>query len=348
MDIKLSIIVPVYKAEAYLERCVASLQNQTLREIEIILVDDGSPDACPVICDRFAEEDARIRVIHKENQGAGMARNAALALAQGEYIGFVDSDDFVELDMYETLWRAAKAYNADLVLSGEFNYENGDTGETKHCFARPEVFEGAAGRKKLLLGTAGAEPEEAEDSRYSPSNTSKIFKTEIVRDNKLRFLSECAILSEDMLFLLDFIPHIERAVGIPGAFYHYCRNEQSVSKGFEDGRMKKIRAFGEEMECRLNKQLPECEYRLYLDRQYQAQIRFFTVQEIANARACGMAEAELNRRLKDIVNDVRLCAVLRRYPWRRLPLKQAVFAFALRFKMIWLIKLLAVLRTKAA
>lgn len=348
MDIKVSIIVPVYKVEAYLERCVESLRNQTLKEIEIILVDDGSPDACPAMCDRFAEEDARIRVIHKENQGAGMARNAGLELAQGEYLGFADSDDYVEPEMFETLWRAAKSHDADMVLSGELNYENGDGGEKKHCFDSVELFVGREDINKLILGTVGARPEESEDSRYGTSIWSNIYRTSIIRENKLRFLSERDIMSEDMLFFLDFIPHIESAVGIPGAFYHYCRNQESVSKSFEDGRIKKVKIFGEEMERRLKKRLPESEYRIYLDRQYQAQIRFFTVQEISYARSCGMGEAELNRRLADICDDAQFGAVLRRYPWRRLPVKQAIFAFAMRFRMIWLIKLLVALRTKAA
>ena len=93
---KVSIIVPVYNAEKYLERCISSIRNQTLNDIEIILVDDASKDNSPLICDEYAKTDFRIKVIHKENEGAGMARNAALEIATGEYVGFVDSDDFVE------------------------------------------------------------------------------------------------------------------------------------------------------------------------------------------------------------------------------------------------------------
>ena len=92
---KVSIIVPVYNAEKYLDRCISSLRNQTLEDIEIILVDDSSTDASLKLCKKYAEEDPRIKVIHKVNEGAGMARNAALEIASGEYIGFADSDDFV-------------------------------------------------------------------------------------------------------------------------------------------------------------------------------------------------------------------------------------------------------------
>ena len=100
---KISVIVPVYKVEKYLDKCVESIVNQTYKNLEIILVDDGSPDNCPAMCDAWAEKDERIKVIHKENGGVSSARNAALEVATGDYIGFVDSDDWIEPDMYEYL-----------------------------------------------------------------------------------------------------------------------------------------------------------------------------------------------------------------------------------------------------
>lgn len=114
---QISIVVPVYKVEKYLERCVLSLQNQTLRDIEIILVDDGSPDNCPALCDAMAKEDSRIKVVHKKNGGLSSARNAGLAVASGDYVGFVDSDDDVELDMYEKLFSVAEKERVDFVMS---------------------------------------------------------------------------------------------------------------------------------------------------------------------------------------------------------------------------------------
>jgi len=99
VDKLLSIIVPVYKAEKHLDRCVESILSQTYGNIELVLVDDGSPDACPAMCDSWAKRDWRVRVIHKKNNGASSARNAGLDMASGEYIGFVDADDFVEPDI---------------------------------------------------------------------------------------------------------------------------------------------------------------------------------------------------------------------------------------------------------
>lgn len=115
---KISIIVPVYKVEQYLERCVNSLTNQTYKNIEIILVDDGSPDQCPQMCDGYAGEDSRIKVIHKKNGGLSDARNAGLDAATGEYIAFVDSDDWVEPDFIEQLYVNAKKEDADISIIG--------------------------------------------------------------------------------------------------------------------------------------------------------------------------------------------------------------------------------------
>lgn len=111
-----SIVVPIYKVERYLGQCVESILAQTLRGIEVILVDDGSPDACPAMCDEYAARDSRVRVIHQENQGAGAARNAGLCAAQGRYVIFLDSDDVYHPQMLERVVARAEKYRADVVI----------------------------------------------------------------------------------------------------------------------------------------------------------------------------------------------------------------------------------------
>lgn len=115
---KISVIVPVYKVEAYLDKCVSSIVNQTYTNLEIILVDDGSPDNCPAMCDAWAEKDSRIRVIHKPNGGLSDARNAGMAVATGELMAFVDSDDWIAPDMYEHLYQRLSEDNSDIAACG--------------------------------------------------------------------------------------------------------------------------------------------------------------------------------------------------------------------------------------
>ena len=128
----LSIIVPVFKAEQFLHKCVDSILGQTLQDLELILVDDGSPDKSGSICEAYAKKDSRVRVIHQQNAGVSAARNAGLAIASGDYVGFVDSDDWVAADMYETMHGAAVCCSAEIVMcdilaAGEDGTEQMDT-----------------------------------------------------------------------------------------------------------------------------------------------------------------------------------------------------------------------------
>lgn len=117
MEYLVSVIIPIYKVEKYLERCVSSIVGQIYNNLEIILVDDGSPDNCPAMCDEWASRDARIRVIHQKNGGLSAARNKGIDIAQGEFICFVDSDDYVEVTMIEDMVRAQKKHDVKLVLT---------------------------------------------------------------------------------------------------------------------------------------------------------------------------------------------------------------------------------------
>ena len=121
----ISIIVPIYNVEKYLVQCINSLLNQTYRDLEIILVDDGSSDRCPEICNEYAEKEKRVKVIHQKNAGVSSARNAGLKTARGEFVGFVDSDDWVSPDMYGAMFRAQKSFQTDLIICG-YDYFNED------------------------------------------------------------------------------------------------------------------------------------------------------------------------------------------------------------------------------
>ena len=126
----ISVIVPVYKVEKYLNKCVQSIVNQTYKNLEIILVDDGSPDNCPEMCDEWAKKDSRIKVIHQENAGLAEARNSGISVATGEFFMFIDSDDHAEPDMIELLLNLSMEYNADVSSCGfYFDYENDNKAE---------------------------------------------------------------------------------------------------------------------------------------------------------------------------------------------------------------------------
>lgn len=141
---KISVVVPVYKVEKTLRKCVDSILKQTYKNIEVILVNDGSPDQCGAICDEYLKKDDRVKVIHKSNGGLSDARNVGIKIATGKYIGFVDSDDYITEDMYESLYNNIQLYNADIAICGVYNMSLNlieDTIKEEILFSKREALE---------------------------------------------------------------------------------------------------------------------------------------------------------------------------------------------------------------
>lgn len=348
---KVSIIIPVYNVEQYLERCVNSLINQTLKDIEIILVDDSSTDSSLEICNAFAKKDARIKVIHKVNEGAGKARNAALEIATGEYIGFVDSDDYVEIDMFKTLYEKAEKYSADLVMSGVLFVDGNMFSQKGECicktyFDEDTNFETQEELKALRMGIVGAKPEDIDDSKYGMSIWKNLFRHEIIKRNNLRFQSEREMLSEDALFMIDYISCIGKAIGISEAFYNYCRNEDSISKSYKKDRFEKSLVFVNEVEKRFEKDIAQKDYQIYIYRFWQAMCRVLCSQEIMHAKDNHEGHKELKKRLKAVCTHSLTVRTLKSYPLCKLPIKQRVFAFGIKHRLYFLLKILVGLRSR--
>ena len=348
---KISIIVPIYKTEKYLTRCVDSLREQTLKEIEIILVDDGSPDNSPELCDKLAALDSRIKVIHKKNEGAGLSRNAGLEVAEGEYIGFVDSDDYVEKDMYEKLYLAAEKYDVELVLSGNCFVGGNVFGkdgerEDRPYFTKDKLFITEEDKKNLMLGIVGALPSEPYDSKYGNSVWKNLFKKDVIKENGIKFMSEREIMSEDSLFMLDYIAVIKNAVGIPGTFYCYCRNEDSISKSHNIKRFEKFLIFIKEAEKRISDRVSPDVYKIYFYRYIQSFVRVLCSQEIMYSKDNKIGFYSFRKNLKTICTHKVVREALKHYPWYRLPLKQAVFAFLIKYRLYFLQKIVVLLRDK--
>lgn len=213
--IKLSIVVPIYKVQIeLLEKCVFSLLKQTLKEIEIILVDDGSPNECRKKCDEFKEKNNCISVFHKTNGGVSSARNFGIQNAKGEYIGFVDADDYVKENFCETLYLTAKKFDADMVCSGYT--ELNDTTEISHNKKGniPVVMDKNEATKQFLLF-------DKVDFRV----WNKIFRKNIA--DKISF-SEKYKIAEDEMYIYDFIALANKIVYIPYCGYYYFINSLSV------------------------------------------------------------------------------------------------------------------------
>lgn len=215
-----SVVVPVYKVEQYLDRCVESILAQTVTDLEIILVDDGSPDACPKMCDAWAEKDSRIRVVHKSNGGLSSARNAGIDIARGDYIGFVDSDDYILPDMYRRLLNAVLDNGADLAICGYayVNQENGaiDEVETAKSPLKDEVLSREQAYEKINAFETGYS--------FYVTAWNKLYKRELF-DN-CRFPE--GKLHEDEYSVHYFFQQCNKIAVISDALYMYIQRPNSI------------------------------------------------------------------------------------------------------------------------
>ena len=212
----ISVVVPVYKVEKYLKKCVESIINQTYKDLEIILVDDGSPDNSGVICDEYAENDSRVRVIHKKNEGVAKAREDGIAVAKGEYICFVDSDDYIELDFCEVLLENLLKYNADWVSCDmDHIYENGDNAEHMENIESNTLIQD----REIII-------RDYIDSKAYPFIIwGKLFRTKNVKGYSFKNLK----ITEDTCFMVDMIMKTQSAYLTTYKGYKYVKRDGSVT-----------------------------------------------------------------------------------------------------------------------
>ena len=211
--VDISIIVPIYKVEEYLDRCVRSIAEQTYGDLEIILVDDGSPDGCPAICDAWAEKDARIKVIHKENGGLSDARNAGMAIATGAYVAFIDSDDSIKPDFIQKLYGAITEYNADVAeCAVSYVDESGNTLRERNSAPMAEMGKIEALRRLVL-----------EDGVYQ-TVWNKLYRREVVADIPFAI----GKYHEDEFWTYQVFDRIEKLAVVRDSLYNYLQRGSSI------------------------------------------------------------------------------------------------------------------------
>lgn len=210
-NINVSIIVPIYNTQDYIERCLNSLINQTLKDIEIICVNDGSTDDSLKILEEFAKVDDRIIVLTQENAGVSVARNAGLNIAKGEYIGFIDSDDWIDLDYYENLYNTAIRNDCEIAVTNVVRKKE-STQKYKIKYDSEQVYEDL--QKKLNIC----------DIPNCCYTVNKIYKSEIIKDLKFKE----GVLFEDVLWLPEIIKGCNKLVTVPSIVYYYWVNNNSI------------------------------------------------------------------------------------------------------------------------
>lgn len=304
---KVSIIVPIYKVERYLRECIDSVLNQTYRDFELILVDDGSPDNCGLICDDYAGKDSRIRVIHKSNEGVSSARNAGLDIAVGKYVYFLDSDDMIESNLLETVVLHMEN-GADMVaftLRGFFDNgtklppyrrETGSyllqTPEARVSFIHNTLLQAKIGWEACL----------------------RIFSREIIEQYGLRFADRQEVFAEDLYFNLCYCAHVERVLSLPDCLYCYRKRSDSfIASQNQKCNIGYFYALTKELEV-YYRQFEDCKllvddfsllrYQLLVEQfSYQLWISGMTPREFRKATIAGISDWDILK--KEICENLR-------------------------------------------
>lgn len=228
----ISVIIPVYKVEKYLCRCVDSVLEQSYTNMEIILVDDGSPDNCPVMCDEYARQDSRVKVIHQENAGLSGARNAGIDMAQGQWLAFVDSDDYLAADFLERLYQACVDTGSSLSVC-RWEYVRGET-IPEHGTGETRVYTGREMLANLYVP----------DGAYFVVAWNKLYRKELFED--IRY--PLGRIHEDEATTYRIYDKVKKAAYVDRSLYGYFVTPVSITRGFNPKRMDWVTAVAERLD----------------------------------------------------------------------------------------------------
>lgn len=332
MNFLFSIIIPAYNAERYLERCLDSIVRQTYSQIEIILINDGSTDRSGEICDQYAQKDSRVKVIHQKNSGVSSARNAGLETASGDYIGFVDADDWIEHNMFEILSRHLSKKTVDVV---RFNAER--KGELLNSLPFEGEYSGERFQDEVQLPLIGSE-------RFGGMFILgvlwlHIFRREIIEKNRIKFnrdLHRC----EDRLFTLTSILYSQNILFIDDILYHYEVNDGSLSNKYDPQRWQQELAYLEG----LKKVILECKDKNYNNEADKRLLSEHLLRAITSVNNEFFSDNKNNfgskyRNTKIILNNQTVRLAIRKVPKGQNGLKGKIILAAIRYRQPLLLSL---------
>lgn len=341
MEPKVSIILPVYNVEKYLDKCLETVTGQTLRDIEIICVNDASPDNSLEICKRWQEKDNRIVVVDKkQNEGLGLTRNAGIEVAKGKYIAFVDSDDYIDVQMYEKLYSFTKENKLDACWC-DYRYDLGnrflESREVKESFIR----ESAKECRNFMLDMLAPLPEYKSDVKHLVSVWRAVYSRKIIEEFHIRFESERDNGSEDIPFNMDFLLKTNRIGYIPFVGYSYRYNPFSLSRNYTHQKYYAYEHLFDEVRDRLEANIEISDCKLHYER-----FLFYFYRNIIKYEAIKNINGKKIRNIRMRCKDGRIEEVYKDYPYLRLPIKQRIFFFCMKHKIVWVLYAMCILENK--
>lgn len=332
----ITIVLPVYNVENYLDRCISSVASQTYHNLEIILVDDGATDKSPQICDEWTKRDSRIRVIHKQNEGLGMARNTGIINATGSYICFFDSDDYIDACTIEKCLSIAIEDKSEVVTFGFHNVNSqGQVRKTtipsleKHNYRNEEI------QNFFLPNLIAPNPETGYKSNLWMSACSNLYSMDLIRSSGWRFVSERKYISEDIFSLLELYKNVKSVSIISEPFYFYCDNSSSLTHVYRSDRFEK------NIVC-MNECIDLCRRLGYSEAVCSRVSYQFVANIIGTIKTIVFTHQKINKYalLKEIMCDKRLHGVLKTMNYRREGLKKIILFDAMKWHLTFIVWLL--------
>ena len=338
-----TVVLPIYNVEKYLDRCINSVVNQTYRNLEILLIDDGSTDNCPKMCDDWAAKDSRIRVIHKENQGLGYARNTGIDNSNGEYICFFDSDDYIDESTIEKAFNRVNKENADIVSFGiNFVDENGVVEEKIACPLGDVTYKDKEVMDFYFPELTAPDPKGNGERLFYMSPCLMLYSTTLIEKINWRFVSEREIISEDVYSLLSLFKYVKKVAVISEAFYFYCRNNSSLSRSYRKDRVEKLNYFYH----RSKDLCVELEYNDEIIHRVSKPYVAFMISALKQESVATESKKYNKNRIKELINDETLQDVLEANKHDNESIARKILFFAIRNRMHNLCYLLLTLKAK--
>ena len=341
----ISIIVPVYNSEKYLDACLSSIISQSYKDIEIIIVDDGSSDGSPLICDAWAERDQRVRVIHKkDNEGLGFARNTGMDAAKGDYYMFVDSDDLLCEKACEKALAAIEESRADLCYFGYIE-DFSDYDDRPRVFRYPliktELYEGQEVVDHFFADTLSQRPGQSGRPYFDMSAWSTICRAQSVKASKARFLSEREYLNEDLPFRAVLCRYAARVRVMDDVLYIYMRRRGSITTGYRKDRFEASFRLYIRLRDQVLKGLSEEIY----DRLYRFLLNNVVIgfkQAVGHTKELGFKAALWD--IRSICENEAVAEAIDRYRLEKLPAGLRLLFLMVRHKLILPVYFLTLIR----
>lgn len=331
---KISVILPIYGVEKYLDECMEHIVNQTYQNLEIIMIDDGSKDNCPKMCDEWARKDSRIRVIHKKNAGLGFARNSGLEIATGKYVVFIDSDDFIDNNMIQVLYEQLIKNKADTVYCGINRVYNNFIEEVPMIYG-DEIFQGNDIRIKILYRMLGQSPERDDGTYFYMSVWHALYSMDLIKKNNIKFFSEREFMCEDIGFHIQYLFYAKKVVHVAKPLYYYRLNIGSLSTKFDPNRFERIKKLYIQILDLLEKRFEEKEYKDIVNGWFLSLSRGQIVNAVRRYGFYSLKE------ISKISHDSLVQKVYQKFPYYKNPFKRRIFNF-LVYKKLDLLTLIAV------